>query len=263
MGKAKKAWEKAENLNPNLHGLQPRLDKINDEYDAEVNMREIGTADFILKYEEDVKSSFGFDVKKKLRNARRIVGQSFDYWPERKIVVLLYSMETYRKVSREVPAWSGGLYDGKIRIPVPTTAAEASTIEGTIVHEYVHAIVGFIAGGNCPSWFNEGLAEFVEAKVSPDNYLETVKKAAKKEQLIPWDQLDAQFRNPSLFAAQLAYAQSHSIISYLNSRYSFWQVKQTLENLAAGDDFKTSLKKAFKTSQESLEKNWMRWVKRK
>lgn len=260
LDEAKKAWERAESLDAGMSGLDSRLTRLEDEYDAEVGMKQIPSVNFILRYEEEVKSSFGFDVKAKLLNARRVVGQAFNHWPARKIIVLLYSMETYRRVRHEVPQWSGGLYDGKIRIPLPSSSADVSSIENIVLHEYVHAVVGDITGGNCPQWFNEGLAEFQTAKFSVGDPLVAIRSSVKKNRLIPWTRLNVQFQNPSASTAQLAYDQAHSVVSYLDARYGFWRIRNVLDALAVGEDFGSALKKEFKISPEKLEENWRRWL---
>jgi len=73
--------------------------------------------------------------------------------------VLLYAKTAFKTVT-QAPEWAGGLYDGKIRIPVGglTTAEEAVGLQSVLVHEMTHAFLFRMAPVGLPLWFNEGLA---------------------------------------------------------------------------------------------------------
>ena len=45
------------------------------------------------------------------------VGRGLSYYPDHEIQVILYSGQQFQEVT-DAPGWSGGIYDGKIRIPI-------------------------------------------------------------------------------------------------------------------------------------------------
>jgi len=257
---ARRAWQRARELDPELPGMDARLAKLAGEFDAEVGMDLVSDAHFILQYAEDVRASVSYDVRGKLALARQQVGQQFGYWPERRIVVLLYAMKTYRSVKRDAPQWSGGQYDGKIRIPVPEATADLAAVEGIVFHEYTHAVIHELTGGNCPVWLNEGLAELASAERAGYDPLPRVRTAAAQGRLVPWNQLDRVFRSPSAEAARLAYDQSHSAVAYLSATYGFWKVRRILEDLGAGQSTEAAVEGELGFSLETLERDWRRRV---
>ncbi len=260
LDQAQQAWHKAKELDPGLEGLNGRFSRLTREYAAETGMKSIQGYDFVLRYEEDVADSFGFDVRDRLSRARRVVGQSLNHWPRRRIVVLLYSMGTYRRVRQQAPAWSAGLYDGKIRIPLPGTSADIAAVEGTIVHEYVHAVVHDLTGGNCPAWLNEGLAELYEAEYSTRDALAAVRIAARNRTLLHWQDLDRHFQSATAAGALRAYDQAHSMVAYLQGTYGTYRLRRVLDTLGAGGDITSALTREFSLTPAELEHGWRRWL---
>ncbi|MBI5445129.1 MAG: hypothetical protein HY900_28455 [Deltaproteobacteria bacterium] len=260
LDEARRAWLKAKGLQPGLEGLRERLERLGREYTAEVGMKSAHGYDFIVRYEEAVSSALGFDVAESLREAKRAVGQVFDYWPERRIVVLVYTMETYRRVAAGAPEWSAGLYDGKIRIPVPDSSADIRHVQAIIWHEYTHAVVHDLGGGRCPLWLNEGLAEFQSARFSGRDALGAVRQLAGEGRLVPWKSLDGRFRSASAGAAAQAYDEAHSVVAYLAETYGFWRMPKLLKALASGADFAAAVGQHFQLSSDQLERNWRAWA---
>jgi tetratricopeptide (TPR) repeat protein len=87
----------------------------------------------------------------------RIAGQ-IRASPSDPIAVILYTDKQFRDITR-APAWSGGLYDGRIRIPVAGAARTPSQFDVVLVHELTHAMVVSIAPKGVPTWLHEGLAQ--------------------------------------------------------------------------------------------------------
>jgi tetratricopeptide (TPR) repeat protein len=87
----------------------------------------------------------------------RIAGQ-IRASPSDPIAVILYTDKQFRDITR-APAWSGGLYDGRIRIPVAGARRNPSLFDVVLVHELTHAMVVSIAPKGVPTWLHEGLAQ--------------------------------------------------------------------------------------------------------
>jgi tetratricopeptide (TPR) repeat protein len=78
--------------------------------------------------------------------------------PSDPITVILYTDKQFRDITR-APAWSSGLYDGRIRIPVAGAARTPSLFDVVLVHELTHAMIVSIAAKGVPTWLHEGLAQ--------------------------------------------------------------------------------------------------------
>ena len=261
--KAELAWQKAQRLDPAINGLASRLDRVGRESKVESKMKSVGDVYFNLRYDDSVKQSSGFDIRRVLREARKDVGRDFRYRPQHKIVVLLYSKEAFGKVRESAPEWVSGIYDGKIRIPVPESQQDLRSVKKTVVHEYTHAVVHELSQGRIPHWFNEGLAEYQAAKYAKTSKpASSLKQALDADELVPWSQIESLFNGRSIDQVRLGYDQSHSVVAYLAQRYGFWHIPRLLKQMAQGVSFEEALRQEFKFPAERLEKDWKRWLPR-
>jgi hypothetical protein len=261
--KAERAWKKAQQLDPGMNGLAGRLDRVGRESKVESDMKSVADLHFTLRYDDSVKRSTGFDIRRVLREARLDVGRDFQYRPEHKIVVLLYGKETFRKVREGAPEWLAGMFDGKIRMPMPESERDLGSVKGTVVHEYTHAVVHELSRGRVPHWFNEGLAEYQEAKFSKTaKPASSLKQVLDADELLPWNQIESLFSGRSIGQVRLGYDQSHSVVAYLAQRYGFWHMPRLLKQMAQGVSFEEALEQEFKSPAERLEKDWKRWLPR-
>ena len=60
--------------------------------------------------------------------------------------------------------WAGGVFDGKIRVPVEDLRSELrfARVKGVLRHETAHAFTHSIGGAKVPAWLNEGVAQWLE-----------------------------------------------------------------------------------------------------
>ena len=88
------------------------------------------------------------------------VGGAIGAYPKDILTVVLYSKEQFRDVTQS-PSWAGGLYDGRIRVPVAGRVDEKA-LRRVLAHEFTHAVVYSLAPRGVPQWLNEGLAILME-----------------------------------------------------------------------------------------------------
>jgi len=256
---AKAAWERALALDPANVDLAERLGRLKQEFAIESGFDRISQAYFDLRYEDALEQPAGFDIRDALLRARREVGTDFAYWPNYKIVVLIYSSEHFRALRQETPEWIGGLYDGKIRVPLPGKEFDVEHARAILFHEYTHALVHDLTKNRCPQWFNEGLATYEEMKhVTPP--LDQLSKAAA-QQLLSWERLNDQFAwgLPADHVA-MGYQQSYSIIRYLVERYGFWRIRRVLKAFLEGATLEEALGREYRLKLSRLEADWRTWL---
>jgi tetratricopeptide (TPR) repeat protein len=255
---ARAAWTKARKLKPDLQAIETRIAKLNTEFAIEKNFDRETKGYFDIRYQNGIKSSTAVQFQQWLSKARRDVGNDFKYWPRHKIVVLVYSPEAFKRI-RSGPDWVAGIYDGKIRVPLPNTGSGKEEVKPTLVHEYAHAVVHDLGGGRCPVWLNEGLAEFQEAKVRQPA-LDRLRTAVRLKQLIPINQLDDAFQSSDLAVASLAYQEAYSIVQYVAQSQGFFRFGRILKLVASGVSVDVAIEKELRLTTAQLERNWVRWL---
>ena len=257
---AKAAWEKALALDPELPEVQAKLNQLNQELPVESNFEKLSQVYFDLRYTGQLERASGFDLQFLLLKARREVGSDFAYWPTRKIVVLLYTAEEFRRLRQQAPEWSAGQYDGKIRVPLPGQQLDPPAVTRILYHEYTHAVVYDLTNGLLPTWLNEGLAEH-EAWKQDEPPWTFLRQALAQGRLLPWQALSASFSSSATATqAGLAYEQTHSIVRYLVERYRFWRIKRLLKAVREGTPFEQALQHEFRLNAARLEEHWRAWL---
>ena len=118
---------------------------------------------FTISYDTSSESRLADEILDVLESAYNRVGADFEHYPETRTPVILYTRQQYRETAT-APDWSGGVYDGKIRLPVGGVKKINPRIRGILFHEYTHVVVRELTRGNCPTWLNEGLAVLEERK---------------------------------------------------------------------------------------------------
>lgn len=95
-----------------------------------------------------------------LEDAYQAVAAELGLTPSDRILVLVLDRERYQGGA---PKWSGGLYDGRIRLAVGNYGEERESIRATLRHEYTHAALHRL-GPQLPTWLHEGFAQMVEGR---------------------------------------------------------------------------------------------------
>ena len=116
---------------------------------------------FNVLFEGPAQKAIGDRVSVVLDNAYWSIGKTLNVYPSTALEVILYSNKQFQDITR-APAWAGGGYDGRIRVPVGGALQSPRALDRVVVHEYVHAVVRNAGGQNVPAWINEGLAAYFE-----------------------------------------------------------------------------------------------------
>jgi len=178
-----------------------------------------------------------------LREANREIGVKTNYYPPQQIIVILYNNKDFKDITR-APSWAGGLYDGKIRIPIKNLQDNTKLLKRIIFHEYTHAYVHSITR-KCPLWVNEGLAEYFSNS--------GVKKIG---QVISLKKLEQTFPSGNKTAIVAAYRVSYSAVSYLINRYRMSSMMEFLNYMGKNISFREAFRKAFYISYNEFVSSW-------
>lgn len=183
-----------------------------------------------------------------LEDAYRTIGSDFNYYPPSSITVILYNEETFFDVTR-APGWAGGLYDGKIRLPIKDIEGNEESLRRILFHEFTHALVASITP-RCPVWLNEGLAEYF----SEDE--ELLKLGAQLGQLIPLRYLERGFPSGDIRLVALAYLESYTAVSDLIEKHGLYRIKECLDALSKGESLSGAFRTIFGVTYEEFASKW-------
>ncbi|HZV83035.1 MAG TPA: tetratricopeptide repeat protein [Geobacteraceae bacterium] len=237
--------------------------KVRRELDVEKSMDKGYSSRFVISYDAEVRSHLAGDILSALEDAYSTVGRDLSLFPAMRIPVILYTRKDYRTVTSG-PDWSGGLYDGKIRLPVGGADQLSEQLKGVLYHEYTHVVVQEITHGNCPTWLNEGLAELEGRKIFNQS-LGELGKAAKQSQYIPFNRLEKGFTDLASREAALAYQQSYALVNFMVSSYGWPKVGEILSGLGSGMTIVDAVKKAlgdFGLDYDGMIAEWSAYMKR-
>ena len=115
---------------------------------------------FRLSYVGEVDRSLGSVVLGLLRATYREFEERFGFGP-RGVIRVVLTDEAGLDPSR-FPDWAAGINDGTIRVPVLGLEEPSSSLDQLIRHELAHSFLSSKTQGNCPTWLQEGVAQWLE-----------------------------------------------------------------------------------------------------
>jgi len=146
---------------------------------------------------------------------------------EEKIVTIIQSRDAYKKAT-DAAEWSGGQYDGRIRVPVMSGQQMDARQEQVLAHETTHACMAML--GEWPSWLQEGMAQRLSGEtLRPEDrtQLADLAKAGKLPKLEAlrrgWSGLDSQ-------SARLAYSLALEAVDALYDNFGTDGVRNLMRN---------------------------------
>ena len=224
------------------------LAKIDKEAIIELNTNSFSGKHFDLVCPDTFSEDWAEKLLDQLENAYEEVGSKLNYYPEQKAQVILLPTDDFKLV-HDLPDWAGGVYDGKIRLPVPSNI-QPRALKGAILHEYTHHVVFLASSGNCPIWLNEGLAQIFEKDC--ENLPEAF--STGNEEPVSLYEIDAGFKNrPDRNTAAKLYKISFTATCKFVEEYNWNRIAEILQMLSIGKTFNESLNDVLGESQAEVE----------
>jgi len=141
--------------------LDSLVRQLSREVDAEWDFVHTQTRHFRASFADDGDRSAVRQVLYALEDAYEVVGSKFDYYPDERTTVVLYTQDDFHTIT-QAPDWAGADFDGRIQLPVRGLTQNDPALTHVVRHEYAHSVVARLTGTYCPSWLNEGLAVWAE-----------------------------------------------------------------------------------------------------
>ena len=133
-----------------------------------------------------------------------------------------------------------------------------------VSHELTHVVVGqitFNPYNSIPFWLNEGLAVYVQftGLTLPSQFTLALSSAIANNTLISVRSLSDPF---SAYAdkANLSYAESVSIVTYLINQYGAVKMDQLLNSFEQGTSYDDALQANYGFNMDGLFTQWKAWV---
>ncbi|MFA7059560.1 MAG: tetratricopeptide repeat protein [Pedobacter sp.] len=256
-------WEQCLKLSPGRKEIAEVLSKARKEIAVEGHMDQGHSSRFDLTYDLGVDTSFALSILDVLESAANQVGAELGHFPEPRVPVAIYRRDDFKMLT-DSPDWSGGVYDGKIRLPFGAMKEITPVMRAVLYHEYTHVVVFDLTRGNCPLWLNEGIAEMFGRR-QYNRPLAELGRAARKENLVDFRKLEAGFSNLPALEASLAYQQSYAMVNYLVTTYGWHRVNQILAGLGNGMNVEEAIASALKDyslTYAGLMQEWNRYMER-
>lgn len=146
--------------------------------------------------------------------------------PER-LAVIAQTREDYLRATGAAE-WSGGLFDGRIRVALLEADPGGANTRRSLAHEVVHACLA--ATGQWPAWLHEGLAQRLSGEQLSPARRAAIRAAAKAGELPPLAQLSASWSRLSTRNAMVAYSASLYAVELFYERHAAFGIRNLLRN---------------------------------
>ena len=219
------------------------LDRWRREAELHDRMQQAVGHHFTVSFEGPAEAALAEQALASLDGAYWRIGALLGSYPNAPVPVVLYTTEQFSDVTRS-PAWSAGLYDGTIRVPMRGALDNQKELDRVLAHEFTHALVYTLAPRLVPTWLNEGLATALEA----DSLGWAEKQVEQATGPIPLRALQSGFGRMSGAQAQLAYATSALTVRRMLDEAGGFAVANLLRDLGEGVTFDTAFLHRFQRS---------------
>jgi hypothetical protein len=221
-------YENALRYAPENSQLTKRLERWRQEASLHEKFDQRFGVHFTVLFEGPAEAPLAARAVEILEKAYWKIGAALYAYPPDVITVVLYTREQFRDVTRS-PAWAGGAFDGRIRVPVQGALHNSAEFDRVLTHELTHAFVRGIAGSGVPQWLDEGLAMYFEG--SDRSRRAALLKSAPER--LPLARLEESFGGLDDTRARIAYAESGSAVVRLFEEAGTTGVANLLGDLAA------------------------------
>lgn len=251
--KALAMLEKAVEAGADQPGLDDTIARLKRDAEAEADYHSLGSSHFVIKIEGREDTEAARTVLNALEDAYRRVGARFAYYPLERLEVVLYPDQTFREVTGS-PHWSGGIYDGRIKMPIGGLARGSERLARTVRHEYAHAAIVTLSKGKTPVWLNEGLAQVAE-ETGDDGRLNRLRMAIADGSVMSLGELEGGFTRFDRDQASLAYSQAYFTAKWLLDQKGAYNVRRLLEAMATADSTDAAFRQALGMPYAEVERH--------
>jgi tetratricopeptide (TPR) repeat protein len=252
---ARTYWKRSLEVKDNEE-IRQKLLKLDREQNASANYDSTVSSHFLIRYDggQGV-ASLTSEISAYLEDAYRILSAQFDLHPAEPFVVILYPRQQYFNVM-DVPMWSAGANDGKIKLPIKGLTSLNDELKTVLIHELSHSFVDLKTLKNSPVWLQEGLAKYAEGERLGAQGKNFLKNMIASGSLPRFQRLQGSFGGFNAQTASVLYLQSLSFVEYLIDRNRLYQMNQFLDRLGKQETLSEAFEGVYLVSLEDMEDRW-------
>jgi tetratricopeptide (TPR) repeat protein len=234
-------WEAAQQIAPDAH-VASLLEAARRDKGVEEGARQSESSHFVLHYQGSATPQLANDILRALEEDYRELQSDLHFTPPESIGVILYTQQGFRDITR-APGWMGALNDGRIRVPVQGLDSVTGELSRVLKHELTHSFVRQMTFGRCPTWLQEGLAQWMEGRRSGGNAKFLI-AAYDSGTVIPLQRLEGSWTALPTSIAAFAYAWSLAAVECVMARSGQMAINRLLGDLGTGAPSEEALRES-------------------
>jgi hypothetical protein len=253
-------WKKSLALRPDPE-VERALAKAQRDQQEEAGYREGQSVHFQLRYSgAAAPQTLVRDILRTLEAHFSVIESALNYSPRESIGVVLYTEQAFTDITR-APGWAGALNDGRIRIPVQGLKEMNAELSRVLKHELTHSFITQKTRGRCPTWIQEGVAQWLEGASAGDSASAFVSNFERTHQTISLGALEGQWINLPGTDARVAYAWALSVVEFMVKAGGPEDITRMLDQIAAGSDAQAAAKNTLNMDYPELEEETVKYLR--
>jgi len=242
-------YQRALAFSPNHPQLTRQLEAWRKEAELHSGFRQTLGDHFTVMFEGPAEAELATRAVTVLEAAYWRIGTALANYPTAVTTVILYTREQFHDITRS-PAWAGGSFDGRIRVPVQGALQNRAEFERVLAHEFTHALIQSIAARGVPTWLLEGLADCFDGS----DVRKKERQIRQSEVRVPLLRLEGSFEGLTSKEASLAYAQSAVAVHQLLEDPGPLAVANLLTDIGRGIPFDEAFERNMLVSYAEFQK---------
>ena len=258
---AVREWKLAYSLRPDAD-VERALAKAQRDEAAESEFKEGETRHFQMRYHGGAAPELAKEVLRTLERHFRAIESELNYTPPESIGVILYTERAFMDVTR-APGWVAAANDGRIRVPVQGLTWVDPELSRVLRHELVHSFTGQKTRLRCPTWLDEGVAQFIEgSRIEPDAAAAFVRAYEEQQRVLPLARMEGTWMNLPGDAAATFYAWSLGVVEYLIRTYGMGDIERVLEALNSEPSAEAAFRSIYRMDYSEIQQEAVKYLKR-
>jgi len=236
------------------------LERATSDKEAESDFREGESQHFVVRYHGGASRALASDVTRTLEEQFEELRNQFRYTPPEPIGVILYTQEAFRDVTG-VPSWAGVVNDGRIRVPVQGMETVSEPLARSLKHELTHSFVFQKTSGRCPTWLQEGIAQWISGRRSSNAaaLLVSMYQDGKEKSL---RHMEGSWMKLSAAEAQFSYAWALAMVETIEADSGSDGLGRLLDAVRTESSMGAALLQALRTNYSSLDDATAEYLRR-
>jgi tetratricopeptide (TPR) repeat protein len=233
--------------------FEQALQRLERELDAEWGFSELISPHFQIGFAEGENREAARIVLASLEDAYFTVGRKLDFYPPDRTPVVLYATEQFYDIT-QAPSWTGGVYDGRIKLPVQGLTEHDPVLDRTLRHEFGHVLITALSRNRAPVWLSEGTAIWAEEEEEGERE-EWALRVIEGRPLLRLSGLNRPFIHLSENEMPLAYAHSYLAVRAILDAHGPSRLRDFIVALGQEPSIETAFERVLGTRLVTFERD--------